>query len=61
MLYSNISFLSGHYAGAKNIPFADSLPGKHTNMLKTPEQLLHGWLCDYGLPLAMECRPTALS
>ncbi len=45
--------LSRQYPGAKNIPFADSLLDKHTNMLKTPEQLFRGWLCDYGLPLAM--------
>ena len=53
MLYSYISFLRGHYPGAKNIPFADSLLDKHTNMWKTPEQLLRGWLCDYGLSLVM--------
>ena len=53
MLSSYISFLGGHYPGANNIPFADNLLDKHTNMLKTPEQLLRGWLCDYYLPLAM--------
>ena len=37
ILSSYISFLGGHYPGAKNIPFADSLLDKHTNMLKTPE------------------------
>ena len=49
MLSSYISFLGGHYPGAKNIPFADSLLDKHTNMLKTSQQL-RGWLRDYGLP-----------
>ena len=44
MLSSYISFLGGHYPGAKNIPFADNLLDKHTNMLQTPEQLLRGWL-----------------
>ena len=53
MLASYIYFLGVYYPGAKNMPFADSLLDKHTNMLKTPEQLLRCWLCDYGLPLAM--------
>ena len=44
MLSSYIYFLGGHYPGAKNILFADSLLDKHTHMLKTPQQLLRGWL-----------------
>ena len=35
MLSSYISFLGGHYTGAKNIPFADSLLDKHTNIYTT--------------------------
>ena len=56
MLSPYISFPGGHYPGAKDIPFADNLFDKYTHMLQTPEQLLRGWLCDYGLPLAMAGR-----
>ena len=44
MLSSYIYFLGGHYPGAKNILFVDRLLDKHTHMLKTPQQLLRGWL-----------------
>ena len=60
MLSSHIFFLGGHHSGAKNIPFADSLLDKHTNMLKTPEQLLRGWLwiaISHGGNVCLPCCP----